>query len=67
MGMTNDQFFADLVAHIIEGERICFLFDPAMENDLKQNVAQLFSEKLCVLKVNGLDDFAGLLYEVAFY
>ena len=35
-----------------------------MENYLKQNVAQLFSEKLCILKVNGLDDFAGLLKKV---
>ena len=66
MGVADNKLFADLITHIIEGKRTCFLFDPAMENDLKQNVAQLFAEKVCVFEVNSLDGFAGLLDEVAF-
>ena len=65
VGVTDDELLADFVAHIIEGKRTCFLLDPAMENYLKQNVAQLFTKKRLVVKVDSLDDLAGLFYEVA--
>ena len=36
-----------------------------MKNDLQKDIAQLFAEKLSVLKVYSLDDFAGLFDEIA--
>ena len=64
VGVADYELFADLVAHIIESKRIRFFLDPAMENYLKQNVAKLFTKKRLVVKVDSLDDLAGLFYEV---
>ena len=66
MRVADDQLFADLVAHIVEGERIRFIFYPAMEYYLQQDIAEFFTKKRLVVKVDSLYDFVCFFYEIAF-
>jgi XTP/dITP diphosphohydrolase len=66
MRVTVRQFLHDAARDVVDGERVVgvLLGDPGVEEDLEQNVPQLFEQRLAITLLDGLDQFEGLLDEV---
>ncbi len=60
MGVAADNFSTQAVDHVGHGEEPLFPGDLGMENNLVENVAQLFFEIFHVAFPNGLGHFGGL-------
>ena len=62
--MTVDQLFADAVAHIVKAERALLGFHLTVQRHLKQHIAKLLAQQVCIVLVDGIHRFIGLLDEV---
>ena len=62
--MTDDQLFADAVAHVVHIKGACLTLHFGVERHLQQHVAQLLLEQFGVLCVDGFDRFIGFFDKV---
>ena len=62
MWMTTNQLLCGFINNLLHGKSPCFLCHAGMEDDLQKQVPQLLTQKVRVLKFNGLQHLIGFLY-----
>src|ERR1051325_5499024 len=63
--MTPNQLNDDQSDHVFDVEESRLRFQLGMENNLKKQVAQLFDQRIHILRLDRLDNLVTLLYEVS--
>ena len=64
MGVTENQFVAELVANILDVEISCFRADLGIESDVQQDISQLFTDILLVISHQGIAKFVSFFYRI---
>ena len=65
MGMAVDELPADPVCHAVQVEAPLLLLHTGVEDDLEQNVPQLFPQMLGAALIDGLHRLIGFLQKIA--